>query len=604
MRLLLPIFSLAGSVLASIPGSDKCTWGPTYWCTSITESQGCGATEFCLTKSWNQLLSSSNQNQLCDLCVSVMDKAIQQFKDNEDQLKETLENMCNYISMVDKCRDMVEENWEQIINLINDDLDSQVLCSAMNMCQQEDELVNEYQFVLATGFTGPLIMPNLPVVGEEEKEPTKDDTEHHIRFQPETETNEITQLKCRDPHCVKCDDKVGVHCYICEDGWTFDYSVYHCVKNKSDNQQATSDTASKQCNDCVQFGVDVKEIAESSKKLDVLVSTIQEICDELEMRSLCRLVLNKKVIKKIIDKVNIIDICHEVDICTVNDHPVLPTTKGNTCTDCHSMITDMQDLAKHQFDKFENVISHACDLAPKPINEMCKKMSQKFAEEAAESLKNADINQCCQDISLCDKDGNDPYAIKFESGHDQKDSKHQVSYPDYYFKQSKYCDYCEMAVEYIQYAVDSDMTNQQIKEGLKNVCNQLGENHLIQTCKEFIDKYWEKIVDDMDMILDDPEQVCISMHLCKAKNNVNEILGGSIAYPPECTYGPMYWCKSEENRIKCGIPKDYCQKNAGLLKAIENLSENVPIDCTKGPSYWCASEENMKKWVFVFSCQR
>jgi len=157
-------------------------------------------------------------------------------------------------------------------------------------------MVSEYQYVLATGFTGPLIMPNLPEV--EDGNEIQDDTEHHVRFQPETSVDEQAGLKCKDPHCVKCDDRTGYHCYICEDGYVFNYSVYHCVKVKNQEVRASATTASKQCNDCVQFGVDIREIAESSEKLEELVETIQEICDELEMRSLCRLVLNKKVIKK------------------------------------------------------------------------------------------------------------------------------------------------------------------------------------------------------------------------------------------------------------------------------------------------------------------
>lgn len=506
MRLLFPIsFLIQSYSVFSDPmliGAEKCTWGPTYWCNSIAESHECAALQFCTKKSWNKPLRL--KDQLCDLCMSVADKAIDTFKDNEDQLKETLLNMCNYVTVVDKCQDMINEYWEQIKDMINDDLDSQILCSAMNMCQQIDEQNNDFQFILATGFTGPLLMPEIHI---------ENDSQYHIKF----DTNKASSN-------------------------TINSFNYH--------------SSSKSCNDCVQFGVDIKSNAESSDKLNILVNTIQEVCDQLEMRSICRLVLNKKVIKRIIDKVDIIDICHQVDICNENDNPILPNGKGDSCHDCNNMLQDMQNMAENDFNKFENVIESACDLIPKPVNEMCKKLSRKLAQEAANSLKDANIDECCQDLSLCDNNDILDDKIRFNPSNNNL----QIN--------NKYCDYCEMAVEYIQYALDSDMTTDQIKQGLESLCLQLVNGKLVATCQQFIEKYWNQIVDDMDMILDNPEQVCVNMHLCKPGSNVEGVKFGSYGFPDECTFGPVYWCKSEENRKKCGCDDDcakrFCEDSSNV----------------------------------------
>lgn len=531
----LGIFSLLGSfttlaIQDTIPGSDQCTWGPSYWCNSIQEANSCATKTYCLEKHWNQPVKVNDQ--LCDLCTAVMTQAIEVFENNEDQLKAVLIQTCEYISDEETCTNMVEENWDAIKEMIDDELDPEMICSALNMCQQSFEAVSDFQFKLIQGFKTGMQQPGIQMI-----KPT-DDTEHHIKFEPENKPLKFSQ-------------------------------------------------SSKICNDCVQFGVDIKHEAESDAQLSKLVHQIDKVCDEIEMKSLCRLVLNKKVIKKIIDKINVIQVCNQVEICTPNDDPVLPDHNSEPCTDCKTIIHDMKNMAKNQFEAFQNVIRHSCDLIPHPVNDMCKQLAEKFAHEAAASLDHANIEECCGDIGLCSKEENSYDFSKI------------YNWPENQKVQGKYCDYCEMAVEYIQYAVDSDMTADQIKAGLKALCDKLQPSSVASTCESFVDKYWEQIVDDIDMVLNDPEHVCVNLHLCAASNN-NIGLGMNIAsngdpIPPECTYGPAYWCKSEENMKKCKA-EDYCKQSTDekvgqklRYRRSELLGANK---CTWGPSYFCASQAN------------
>lgn len=470
-------------------GSKKCTWGPSYWCTSLSEAAECSTHQYCVERQW---VNPVRDDTLCDLCKSVADKAMVAFKNSEGKIKETLENVCSYTSDFDSCKKIVDENWDQIKEMIEGAVDSQVLCSAMNMCQQKDEGFNDFQLQLMAGFAGPLLQPD-------QVDFETSDAEHHVKFESEAKPSTLSWSK----------------------------------------------SSSKTCTDCVQFGVDVKAIVESNEKLDQLVETIQLVCDEIEMRSLCRLVLNRKVIKKIIDKVDIVDICQQGELCQADDSPVLPAA-GDSCPDCANIINDLKDLAKNDFEKFEGMIRQACDLIPHPVNDMCKKMAARFAEEAAASLALADTEECCEAISLCEKASVESFS--------------KPSIPEELLLPGKYCDYCETAVEYIQYAVDSDMTSDQIKAGLKQLCDKLQPNSVAQTCEEFVDKYWEQLVDDMDMILNDPEHVCEKMHLCKKKTLSRFMYQGKVVYPPECTYGPEYWCASDENMKKCGA-EDFCKKD-------------------------------------------
>lgn len=45
---------LAYTVNGAVLGSDKCTWGPTYWCESFQQADECGTTEHCHKNVWTK----------------------------------------------------------------------------------------------------------------------------------------------------------------------------------------------------------------------------------------------------------------------------------------------------------------------------------------------------------------------------------------------------------------------------------------------------------------------------------------------------------------------------------------------------------------------
>ena len=106
-------------------------------------------------------------------------------------------------------------------------------------------------------------------------------------------------------------------------------------------------------------------------------------CEEIPMSSLCRLVLNKKVILKIIDEVKVDEVCSNTDICTSDDTPVIHDAKDLVpCDDCHNLVNDIKVISENDAKHFEFIIRQSCDLIPHPVNDMCKQMASQFAKEA------------------------------------------------------------------------------------------------------------------------------------------------------------------------------------------------------------------------------
>jgi len=259
--------------------------------------------------------------------------------------------------------------------------------------------------------------------------------------------------------------------------------------------------------------------------------------------------------------------------------PVIkPATELVPCDDCHALITDIKTISENDAKHFEYIIRQSCDLIPHPVNDMCKQMASQFAKEAENSLQQINIDEACHDISYCGSELELP-APK------ENNELLQLS--------NEYCDYCQTAVQYIEYAIDSDMTSDEIKVGLKKLCEKIGEQSMVQTCEQFVDKYYDTIVADIDNYLDDPKSFCQTLHLCPRAGAITaENLVGPV--PDECTFGPAYWCKNAETIKKCHA-EDYCKKPSDLLGV---------TDCTFGPSYWCASAENASKCGATEYCQK
>merc|ERR1712127_1052185 len=259
-----------------------------------------------------------------------------------------------------------------------------------------------------------------------------------------------------------------------------------------------------------------------------------------------------------------------------SDSPVInDATSLVPCDDCHSLINDIKVISENDAQHFEFIIRQSCDLIPHPVNDMCKQMASQFAREATNSLEQVDVDEACRDIGYCGDESEFTLSLVGLS--------------------TDYCDYCQTAVQYIEYAIDSDMTSDQIKVGLKKLCEKLGEQTMVETCDGFVDKYYDTIVDDIDNYLDDPEQFCRHLHLCPRGSDAITLEKLIDPIPDECTFGPAYWCTNAENIKKCKA-EDYCKKSeSSLLGAAE---------CTFGPSYWCKSLTTAHECGAVEYCQR
>lgn len=63
--------------------------------------------------------------------------------------------------------------------------------------------------------------------------------------------------------------------------------------------------------------------------------------------------------------------------------------------------------------------------------------------------------------------------------------------------------------------------------------------------------------------------------------------GNAMLGSNKCTWGPSYWCASEDNAEECGFDFAECP----VVKENSDSSDWTSADCRSGPSFFCASPE-------------
>lgn len=78
--------SLATVVSGRLLGSQKCTWGPSYWCQGFAQSRECSATKHCIRNVWSQQDLPADNDDVCTICKNMVKEARDTLESDEVQV--------------------------------------------------------------------------------------------------------------------------------------------------------------------------------------------------------------------------------------------------------------------------------------------------------------------------------------------------------------------------------------------------------------------------------------------------------------------------------------------------------------------------------------
>lgn len=126
---------------AELLGADKCTQGPSYWCSHIGRAKECGAIQHCKDNEWSPRYTYQiPDEEVCVLCKLVISTVRDLISKNgtEQQIIGYMKSACDLISDPElkmMCTSAVTEYTQELFDLILSELDPLVVCTAMGLCQ-------------------------------------------------------------------------------------------------------------------------------------------------------------------------------------------------------------------------------------------------------------------------------------------------------------------------------------------------------------------------------------------------------------------------------------------------------------------------------------
>ncbi|CAH1175910.1 unnamed protein product [Phaedon cochleariae] len=235
-----------------------------------------------------------------------------------------------------------------------------------------------------------------------------------------------------------------------------------------------------------------------------------------------------------------------------------------TCVICEFIMKEIEDQLKDKKTDadIEQIVRHICNIMPKSIKTQCNGFIDDYADTIIQALIAAlEPSEICSMMKLC--------TSQFETI--------RVEILE--------CPICQMTVEAMKKILANPKVDHDIEHVLEKTCRGLPHQYR-NKCKKMIEKHGKQMI-DLLIKHASVHKICKEMEFCSTRFEESHLVGVD-----HCTYGPSYWCESEENAEECDA-RQHCETKVWNSKTKRELLGANP--CTRGPAYWCDSEENANK---------
>lgn len=151
LAIFIGFLSLHSGALATLLGSTKCSWGPSYWCKNIQQSKECAATRHCIQRFWTDMTLPEDNDDVCTICKNMVQQARDTLRSNETiyELKEVFETSCGYIPVKvisDECKVLSDQFVAELVETLSSEMDPQLVCATAGLCNSErvDKILAKY----------------------------------------------------------------------------------------------------------------------------------------------------------------------------------------------------------------------------------------------------------------------------------------------------------------------------------------------------------------------------------------------------------------------------------------------------------------------------
>ncbi|KAL5018283.1 hypothetical protein ScPMuIL_004005 [Solemya velum] len=468
------ILAVLVTYVAATPliGSNKCTWGPGYWCSHVSHAKQCGAMEHCLERFWPKQQLNTKATATCTVCKVAFGELRSNLKYHATQkdVSSFLSRFCTVLpaDQKEKCKAMIKDIPE-VMQLLDSHISTEVMCAAIDLCH-EDYAVDM-------------------------------DTETTTKAPTTKATTEPTDKMCTDCEALVQDIK---------DQLTDNQTRGEIIQALEQVICAKMGPLKGICDDLVEKYV--------PQYLNVLAGFVNpdQLCTALGFCQngdafLVNMMLHKQLIT------SLAKVTEDV------------SASSKACQICETFVTDLQNVVKDTTVQNDIVWVLETDVCANlgPLASLCKQYVDQYTPmflNALVSMLNPDT--LCKNIGLCAM-GDDFSAfllrpenmlVKLHPAEQRTENLVKIQPAIQYTPEAgPTCEICQLIMTELETVLAKNETVMTIEQALKKVCTLL-PGGLESECTDLVSVYGPIIV---QLVINDIpfNQICKELGICSSANN-------------------------------------------------------------------------------------
>lgn len=594
MKVLL-ILALAAVCQCALLGTQKCTYGPSYWCSHIHNAKQCGAVQHCITTVWNQQTNEmTGATETCFNIIQIID-AVR--KDSEPHLLEKMASGCTAFPMDkrSKCTDLMSHDQNEVFMLLQSDLPSHKIASALGLCgsfpdhAQHPQVTGDYCTDCVNFFT------DIREIFNNSRAQVEDLVKNQL----------CKLLGPLESLCIQIADQYinMVYDVMVQQLEPKDVCFLLGLCNSSDRAEVMKSLkyilqqrqrASGLCDICESLTKDVQDaLRDPAIQKEVMTLVETKVCPFFGNSSdVCKSYVEMYapvVFQLLVSELDPQTICTMLGLCTnatVSASPILPVaiplsgdavssvrlmlaqtkvSAGPQCALCELIMKELTGMLVNNATEEEvtQALEKVCNLLPQTLAQECDTFVEEYGKMVIELLmKEVSPKEICTLLGLCIPTKKTEPALEAVKPLLVQPAAVKVN-------NAAECMVCEEVITYVKTQLDDPSDQAQLEKLLEKACDILPSSIRAQ-CENFISTYTPTIIMLFDQFAD-PKEICTALGLCTAKKAQNPLVPMMELTPAKphllgsikCTWGPAYWCQNEDNARECNAV-EHCVKYKNL----------------------------------------
>lgn len=471
-------------------GAKECTYGPTYWCSNITNAKQCNAVKHCIQTVWETHTVPEDTDSICKICLDMVGQARDQLESNETQedLKAVFEGSCNLIPVKivrKECDKLADDFIPELVEALASQMNPQAVCTVAGLCNNAaiDKMLED--------------------MSEEDVRPVPASTKKLSCEQ----CNSVGSLMSQKFHGKSRDDVLDTLLGVCGTLSSFSDACANIVLvyfNEIYNELTKSFNSGALCHMagvCAENYHQHAEMVEIRPRSDVGFVAVTddipcELCEQLvrHLRDLLIANTTETEFKQVLE-----GLCKQ--------------TKGFK-TECLSIVDEYYDVIYNTLVKNLNENEACC------LMEICPRGLGKSASGTpfmpllpVDTAHQVEVAITARPKKFLLGEGEPSFSAKeVQSFQLPIDTLLMAPNPELLVDGGDWCPMCEYFLHFVQETMASPKTEENIKKTVAEACDKLPQA-ITETCHTFVESYGDALIALLIQEID-PKDICPKLYMC------------------------------------------------------------------------------------------